>query len=211
MPGTSWPAPVLDCGQHGRGRRRACHNRAVTALDPAGDPGAAGRRAGRARPRWCPGRRPGPRQFTTYAGHSGLTATLTVAAGLGAGRGRPGHFGRQADGSATWPCSPVWSGSHRCGWAGTGTAAGPQPGHARRRAHLPAAAPPGARLPKRPTAGRRLPGRCGCRLPGGRGRRPRPSAVPGSLLRPQLLGQLQRQPVPAALAPGPCPCDRGAG
>ena len=33
----------------------------------------------------------GPGRFTTYAGHSGLTASLTVAAGLGAGGGRPGH------------------------------------------------------------------------------------------------------------------------
>jgi signal transduction histidine kinase len=84
VPGTSWPAPVLDCGQHGRGRRPACHNRAVTAvLIPrvtlarlAAGPAALALALGALAVAQGPGR------FTTYAGHSGLTATLTVAAGL---------------------------------------------------------------------------------------------------------------------------------
>ena len=97
------------------------------------------------------------------------------------------------------------------GGLGGGTAAGPEPRHACRRLRLPAAAPPGGRLPKWPTAWGADPD-AGCRrLSGDSGRRGRPSAVPASLFRPRLLGQLHRQPVPAALAPGPYPFNRGGG
>jgi hypothetical protein len=99
VPGTSWPAPVLDCGQHGRGRRRACHNRAVTpALMQratlarlAAGPVALALAFGALAVAQSPGR------FTTYAGRSGLAATLTVAAGLAlVVAGLVTTFGRQA-------------------------------------------------------------------------------------------------------------------
>jgi signal transduction histidine kinase len=97
--GTSWPAPLLDCGQHGYGRRRACHNRAVTpALIPratlarlAAGPVALALASGALAVARSSG------SFTTYAGHSGLTATLTVVAGLGlVVAGLVTAFGRQA-------------------------------------------------------------------------------------------------------------------
>jgi signal transduction histidine kinase len=97
--GTSWPAPVLDCGQHGRGRRPACHNRAVTAvLIPRAT--LARLAAGLVALALTLGAlavAQGPGRFTTYAGRSGLAATLTVVAGLGlVVAGLVTAFGRQA-------------------------------------------------------------------------------------------------------------------
>jgi hypothetical protein len=85
VPGTSWPAPVPDCGQHGYGRGQACHNRAVTpALIPRANlvrlaAGPVALAVGLAALAVAQG----PGRFTTYAGRTGLAVTLTVVAGLG--------------------------------------------------------------------------------------------------------------------------------
>ena len=85
MPGTLWPAALLDCGQHRRRRRQACHNRAVTAvLIPRAN--LARLAAGLVALALALGAlavAQGPGRFTTYAGRSGLTASLTVVAGVG--------------------------------------------------------------------------------------------------------------------------------
>jgi signal transduction histidine kinase len=121
--GTSWPAPLLDCGQHGRRWRRACHNRAVTpALIPratlarlAAGPVALALASGALAVAQSSG------SFTTYAGRSGLAATLTVAAGLAlVVAGLVTAFGRQAGrigdlavlAGLVW-FAPVWVGWDR--------------------------------------------------------------------------------------------------
>ena len=120
MPGTSWPAPFLDCGQHGRGRRRACHNRAVTpALILRSN--LARLAAGSVALVLALGAlavAQGPGRFTTYAGQSGLAATLTVVAGLalvGAGlittsSGQAGRIGDLAVLAGLVWFAPVWVG-----------------------------------------------------------------------------------------------------
>ena len=123
MPATSWPAPLLDCGQHGRGRRRACHNRAVTAvLIPranlvrlaAGLVALALALGGLAVAQ-------GPGRFTTYAGQSGLAATLTVVAGLAlVAAGLITASGRQAGriGDLAVVAGLVWFAPVWVGWDG---------------------------------------------------------------------------------------------
>ena len=120
MPGTSWSAPFLDCGQHGRGPRRACHNRSVTpalilrsnlARLVAG-PFALALALGALAVAQGPGR------FTTYAGQSGLAATLTVVAGLAlvaaglitTSSGQAGRIGDLAVLAGLVWFAPVWVG-----------------------------------------------------------------------------------------------------
>jgi signal transduction histidine kinase len=123
VPGTLWPAPFLDCGQHGRRRRQACHNRAVT---PALIPRATLARlaAGLVALALALGAlavAQGPGRFTTYAGRSGLAATLTVVAGLAlVVAGLVTAFGRRAGrigdlavlAGLVW-FAPVWVGWDR--------------------------------------------------------------------------------------------------
>jgi signal transduction histidine kinase len=123
VPGTSWPAPVLDCGQHGRRWRWACHNRAVTpALIPRAN--LARLAAGLVALTLALGAlavAQGPGRFTTYAGHSGLTATLTVVAGLAlvaaglvtAFGGQAGRIGDLAVVAGLVWFAPVWVGWDR--------------------------------------------------------------------------------------------------
>jgi signal transduction histidine kinase len=121
VPGTSWPAPPLDCGQHGYGRGRACHNRAVTpALIPranlarlAAGPVALALALGALAVAQGPGR------FTTYAGRSGLTAALTVVAGLAlVVAGLVTAFGRRAGwiGDLAVVAGLVWFAPVWVGW-----------------------------------------------------------------------------------------------
>jgi signal transduction histidine kinase len=123
VPGTSWPAPLLDCGQHGHGRRRACHNRAVTAvLLPratlarlAAGPVALALALGALAVAQGPGR------FSTYAGGSGLAATLAVTAGLAlVVAGLVASFGRQARriGDLAVVAGLVWFAPVWVGWDG---------------------------------------------------------------------------------------------
>ena len=99
MPGTLWPAALLDCGQHRRRRRQACHNRAVTAVSiPRAN--LARLAAGLVALALALGAlavAQGPGRFTTYAGRSGLAASLTVVAGLAlVAAGLVTAFGRRA-------------------------------------------------------------------------------------------------------------------
>jgi hypothetical protein len=183
-------------------------------VDPTGASGAAGRRAGRARRRpGCPGCRAGSWQVHHLRRTFRPGRHAHRHGRSGAGPGRPGPLpqppgradrrpgrARRADLVRT-----------RVGRLGQGIPTGPQPRHARRRVRLPAAVPPGARLPRRPATRGDHASADPHRVSGGRARRAWPGAVPKAVLRSELLGQLHRQQVPGALAPAPCARDRGDG
>jgi hypothetical protein len=143
VPGTLWPAALLDCGQHGRRRRQACHNRAVTAVSipRANLARLAAVLVALALALGALAVAQGPGRFTTYAGRSGLAASLTVVAGLAlVAAGLVTAFGRRAGQTGdlallagllwfapifvgweegpspveAWPCSPPGSPSRSC-------------------------------------------------------------------------------------------------
>ena len=147
--------------------------------DPAGDPGAAGRRAGRARPRlWCPGRRAGPGQVHHLRWTLRPGRHAHRRGRVGAGRGRPGHRLRPPGGrigdlavlaGLVW-FAPVWVGWDRgpplvrsLGMLAAGFTFP-------LLLHLVSPTQVAGCRGGRPDAG-------GCRLPGGRGRRARPSPL----------------------------------
>ena len=155
----------------------------------------------------------GPGRLTTYAGRSGLLATLTVAVGFALVlAGLVTSFSRATEriGNLAVLAGLVWFAPLWVGWD-------KGPPLVRSLAMLAAGftfplllhlalAYPSGQLRGTVVACRGV-----RRLPGGRPRRPRWGPVSGPLLRPQLLGQLHRQPVPAALAPRPRVRDRAGG
>ena len=155
----------------------------------------------------------GPGRFTTYAGHSGLAATLTVVAGLAlVAAGLITALGHQAGriGDLAVLAGLVWFAPVWVGWEegpplvrslGMLAAGFTFP----LLLHLVVAYPSG-----------RLHGAAARTLVAAAYLEATVVALGRALFRdpffdPELLGQLHRQPVPAALAPGPYPRDRGGG